>query len=89
MSQIPKAKSNLPKPSLAQVATATGSQLDLLAGRSEQNIARYRRRYLDRVQVISCLTAVFNSMIVNYGQLGISIELWIPTSDCSLFMHFL
>ena len=41
MSQIPKAKSNLPKPSLAQVATATGSQLDLLAGRSEQNIARW------------------------------------------------
>ena len=41
MSQIPKAKSSLPKPSLAQVATATGSQLDLLAGRTEQNTARW------------------------------------------------
>ena len=41
MSQIPKAKSSLPKPSLAQVATATGSQLDLLAGRNEQNTARW------------------------------------------------
>ena len=40
MSQIPKAKSSLPKPSLAQVATATGSQLDLLAGKTEQNTAR-------------------------------------------------
>jgi len=36
MSQIPKAKTSLPKPSLSQIATATGSQLDLYAGRSNQ-----------------------------------------------------
>ena len=40
MSQIPKAKSSLPKPSLAQVATATGSQLDLLAGKTDQSVSR-------------------------------------------------
>ena len=34
MSQIPKVKSSIPKPSLSQVATATGSQLDLLAGKN-------------------------------------------------------
>ena len=40
MSQIPKAKSSLPKPSLAQVATATGSQLDLLAGKNDQTSSK-------------------------------------------------
>ena len=37
MSQIPKAKSSIPKPSLSQVATATGSQLDLLAGKNSSD----------------------------------------------------
>jgi len=36
MSQIPKAKTSIPKPSLSQIATATGSQLDLYAGRVNQ-----------------------------------------------------
>lgn len=36
MSQIPKVKTSLPKPSLSQIATATGSQLDLYAGRVNQ-----------------------------------------------------
>ena len=36
MSKLPVSKMPGPKPSLSQIATATGSQLDLLAGKGQQ-----------------------------------------------------